>query len=190
MSRASVTWVAAVLIAIPWMARAAGPWPAEGSVEVFFTPWDDAEGALLRAVRQAKRSVRVQAYLLTSRSFARALAEARYRGLAVEVLADQEMASRGENSLVPQLHADGIDVRLEVRYAAAHNKIVLIDAEGDDPVVVTGSYNYSYSAQARNAENLVLMRGAKPVAAAYLGNWLRHRDDAVPFAPAPEARVP
>lgn len=183
-------WAAAALIALPGAGAAAGPWPAEGTVEVFFTPWDDAEGALLRAVRQARRSVRVQAYLLTSRNFVRALTEARARGLAVQVLADQEMASRGENSLLPQLHAEGIDVRLEVRYAAAHNKIVLIDAEGDDPVVVTGSYNYSYSAQARNAENLVLMRGAKPVAAAYLGNWLRHRDDAVPFAPAPEARVP
>ena len=104
MSRASVTWVAAVLIAIPWMARAAGPWPAEGSVEVFFTPWDDAEGALLRAVRQAKRSVRVQAYLLTSRPVTDALLAAHARGVKVELLADAENVRRGNGRQGPLIH--------------------------------------------------------------------------------------
>lgn len=178
--------LAVVLSALAGMAPAAGPWPAEGSVEVYFTPWDDAEGALLRALRQSRRSVRVQAYLITSRNFVRALADARARGVAVEVLADQEMATRGENSLVPQLHAEGFDVRLESRYAAAHNKIVLIDVEESEPIVVTGSYNYSFAAQARNAENLLLLRGARALADAYLRNWRRHRDEALPYARALE----
>ncbi len=172
----------AALSAFPSMALPAGPWPAEGSVEAYFTPWDDAEGALLRALRQARRSIRVQAYLITSRNFVRALADARARGVAVEVLADLEMATRGDSSLVPQLHAEGFDVRLEGRYAAAHNKIVLIDVEEGEPIVVTGSYNYSFAAQARNAENLLLLRGARAVAGAYLRNWVRHRDEALPYA--------
>lgn len=158
--------------------------PATGTAEVLFTPWDDAEGALLREIGAARRTIHVQAFLITSRSIARALTEAHARDVRVELLADREMVAKGENSLVPQLHAAGIAVRLETRYTAAHNKILLIDAEGKNPVVITGSYNFTFSAQARNAENLLILRGNPALARAYLANWRRHRDEATPFAEA------
>jgi hypothetical protein len=41
---------------------------AAGSVEALFTPWDDAEGAIIRALAEAQQSIHVQTYLLTSRS--------------------------------------------------------------------------------------------------------------------------
>ncbi len=162
-------------------ARATGPLPATGTVEVAFTPWDDAEGALLRAVRGARRSIHVQAFLLTSKPLTRALMEAHGRGVRVEVLADREQVEKVPGSQIPQLHGVGIPVWLEVRYAAAHNKIVLVDAEGNEPVVVTGSFNFTFSAQARNAENLLLLRGNRPLTAAYLENWRRHREQAVAY---------
>lgn len=156
--------------------------PAAGTVEVFFTPWDDAEGELLREIRAAQRTIHVQAYLLTSRNIARALTAAHERSVSVELLADREMVVRGENSLVPQLATAGLPVWLESRHAIAHNKIILIDAEGTHPVVITGSYNFTFSAQARNAENLLFLRGNRLLAQAYLANWRRHRADAQPFA--------
>lgn len=167
-----------------WLAPPAAarePIPAAGSVELAFTPWDDAEGAILYALREARHSIHVQAYLFTSRSLARALIEAKQRGIAVEVLADSEMAKKGENSQIPQLAAAGIPVWLEVRYAAAHNKIMLIDPGEAKSTVITGSYNYTYSAQARNAENLLILRGNPRLARAYLDNWRRHRSEAQPY---------
>jgi phosphatidylserine/phosphatidylglycerophosphate/cardiolipin synthase-like enzyme len=158
--------------------------PATGTVEVLFTPWDDAEGALLREIEAAKKTIHAQAYLVTSRNIARALTEAHERGVRVALLADRELVAKGEKSLVPQLQAAGIAVRLETRYAAAHNKILLIDAERERPVVITGSYNFTFSAQARNAENLLILRGNRALARAYLDNWRRHRDDALPYAEA------
>ena len=59
--------------------------PAAGTVEVLFTPWDDAEGAIVRVLGEARRSIHVQAYLLTSRSIAQALQSAQARGVAVEI---------------------------------------------------------------------------------------------------------
>lgn len=156
--------------------------PASGTVEALFTPWDDAEGALIRAIEGARRDIHVQAFVFTSRNLARALLAARQRGVAVRLLADREMVANGENSRVPELHAAGVEVRLETRYASAHNKILLIDAEGSDPVVITGSYNFTFSAQARNAENLLILRGNPALARAYLANWRRHRDEASPWA--------
>lgn len=152
--------------------------PATGTVDVLFTPWDDAEGAIVRSLGEARQSIHVQAFLLTSRSIARALQEAHGRGVRVEVLADREMLRKGENSQLPVLAAAGIPVWLETRYASAHNKVLLIDAESPGGVVITGSYNFTWSAQARNAENLLLLRGNPPLARRYLENWRRHRDDA------------
>ena len=178
--------LAALLLAL-WLGLPAAPAaacetvPATGTVEFAFTPWDDAEGAILRALKGARQAIYVQAYLLTSRALANALIEARQRGIAVEVLADREMAGKGENSQLPQLAAAGIPVWLEVRYAAAHNKIMLIDPHEATNTVITGSYNFTYSAQARNAENLLILRGNPRLARAYLDNWQHHRSEALAY---------
>jgi phosphatidylserine/phosphatidylglycerophosphate/cardiolipin synthase-like enzyme len=170
---------------LPPLAAAARELPAaSSSIEVAFTPWDDAEGALLRAVASARRAIYVQAYLLNSRPLARALLEARRRGVAVEILADKEMTAKSEGSQIPLLAAAGIPVFVEVRYAAAHNKIILVDPEEATGAVVTGSYNFTFSAQARNAENLLIIRAHPELARAYLHNWRRHRAEALPLAEA------
>ncbi|MFZ5508766.1 MAG: phospholipase D family protein [Pseudomonadota bacterium] len=165
-------------------ARPAGALKATGTVEVAFSPWDDPEAALIRLIRSAKRSVRVQAYLFTSRRLARALLDAHSRGVAVEVLADREQTARGDNSQIPVLATAGIPIHIEVRYAAAHNKILIVDAELPGAAVATGSFNFTYSAQARNAENLLILRGNRRLVHAYLDNWQRHRAEAVPYAEA------
>jgi len=176
---------ALLLLALAWWpAQAAGPLPAIGTVEVLFTPWDDAEGALLRVLQQARRTIHVQAYAFSSRNVGWALGEARRRGVRVEVLADREQTARNEHSLLHTLHRSGVPVWFEVRYASAHNKVILVDAEDNDPVVVTGSYNFTYSAQARNAENLIILRGNAPLARAYLDNWRRHQAEALSHAEA------
>ena len=46
-----------------------------------------------------------------------------------------------------------------------HDRV--IDALGDNPVVVTGSHNFSAPASADNDENFVIVRGHKALAAAY-----------------------
>lgn len=162
---------------------AAATQTAQGSIEVAFTPWDDAEGALLRVVRSARRAIYVQAYLLTSRSLAQILIEARKNGIAVEILADRDMTGKsGGGSQIPLLAAAGIPVFIETRYAAAHNKIILIDPESAQSAVVTGSYNFTFSAQARNAENLLIIRNNPELAMAYLHNWRRHRAEAQALA--------
>jgi phosphatidylserine/phosphatidylglycerophosphate/cardiolipin synthase-like enzyme len=158
--------------------------PATGTVQVLFTPWDDAEGALIRAIDAAQKTLHVQAFLITSRTIARALIAAQARGVRVALLADREMALRGNNSQVPKLQAAGIEVWLETRYASAHNKILLIDAEEGDPVLITGSYNFTFSAQARNAENVLILRGNRPLAQLYLRNWQRHHAESHPYAAA------
>ena len=165
-------------------ARAPRTIAARGTVEVAFSPRDDAQAVLLRAVADARKEIYVQSYLFTSRAIAAALEQAQRRGVRVEVLADYAQTARAENSRIPELAAAGIPVALEVRYAAAHNKIILVDAAEAGGAVVTGSYNFTWSARLRNAENVLVLRGNPALLRAYLDNWTRHRAEALPYAEA------
>lgn len=184
------SWRARLFAASMAVATAAGafepvarePIAATGSVEVAFAPWDDAQAALLRAIDGARREIYVQSFLFTSRALAFSLQQARQRGVRVEVLADGGMNRRSDNgSQIPLLASSGIPVAIETAYANAHNKVILIDPQSEQCAVVTGSYNFTWSARNRNAENLLILRGNRQLAAAYLDNWKRHRAQATPY---------
>jgi len=63
-----------------------------------------------------------------------------------------------------------------------HNKIVLIDAVSEHSAVITGSFNFTWAAQHKNAENILIVRRNIPLASQYASNWERHRQDATPYA--------
>jgi len=142
---------------------------------VAFTPGDDAGALVVAAIGQARRQVLVQAYGFTHRAIARALVEARRRGVDVQVIADLEQARRLATSLLDDLVAGGVRVWLDGEHAAAHNKVMVIDPESDSAGVITGSFNFTQAAQYRNAENLLLIRGHPLLAQSYAANWRRHR---------------
>lgn len=152
--------------------------PSAGTIEAYFTPWDDAQAALVSAIEQARQQVLVQAYVLTSRAIAASLIRAHRRGIDVRVMADQRQYLDVDRSQLDDLARAGIPVCLETRYRSAHNKVMLIDVRSSHAVVITGSYNYSWGAQHMNAENLLVIRGHAALAGRYESNWMRHQSDA------------
>ena len=156
--------------------------PARGTVQVAFTPWDNAEGLIVEGIRRARHQILVQAFSFTSRTLANALTAAKRRGVDVQVMADREQTFGGEASRIPDLVQAGIPVVLEVRYQSAHNKVMVIDAGTPGGAVITGSYNWSYAAQYKNAENVMILRHNPDVVNAYAMNWKRHLADALPYA--------
>ncbi|HSB09991.1 MAG TPA: phospholipase D-like domain-containing protein [Blastocatellia bacterium] len=54
-----------------------------------------------------------------------------------------------------------------------HDKFMLVDPLGDDPVVVTGSANFSRPSQSANDENMIVIRGNQRVADIYFGEFMR-----------------
>lgn len=154
---------------------------ASGTVQVAFSPEDDAAGLVIRAIDDARKQVLVQTFSFTHRKIAIALIEARQRGVEVEVIADREQIQRMERGLVPEIAAAGVPTFVDAEHDSAHNKIVLIDAGTPQAAVITGSFNFTHAAQYRNAENLLLFRGNPQLTQAYLANWQRHRAHARPF---------
>ena len=156
--------------------------PARGTVQVAFTPWDNAEGLIVEGIRSARHQILVQAFSFTSRTLANALTAAKRRGVDVQVIADREQTVSGESSRIPDLVLAGIPVMLEVRYQSAHNKVMVVDAGTAGALVITGSYNWTYAAQYKNAENVLILRHNADVVNAYAANWRRHYAEALPYA--------
>lgn len=155
--------------------------PALGTVQVAFSPWDDTQALLIDAIAAAKTQILVQAYLLTSRAIAFGLINARQRGVDVRVMADSRQHEDTAGSLLDLLEQHNIPVWLETRYRHAHNKVVLIDSVGRHPVVITGSYNFTWGAQNMNAENLLIFRDNPRLTERYAKNWERHWRQARPY---------
>lgn len=158
----------------------AAPVAAVGTLQAAFTPWDDIEGLLVRVIDGARTQILMQAYLLTSKKIATALIVARHRGIDVEVLADATQR-HAPSAKLDWLAAEGVPIWLETRFDNAHNKIIVIDAASPDAVVVTGSFNFTWTAQHKNAENVLIARKNPVLASQFAANWERHRRQATPF---------
>ncbi|HEY2862902.1 MAG TPA: phospholipase D family protein [Casimicrobiaceae bacterium] len=175
-----VAWTGAAV------AEAASPtgetrFPATGKIETAFTPGDRIDNLIIAAIGAAKHEVLVNAYSFTQRRIAGALIAARRRGVTVQVIADSQQAATLPQNVLAELVKGGVEVWLDANYQAAHNKVVIVDADTARATTITGSYNFTVAAQWHNAENVVILRDNQDVARAYRDNWLRLKARAAPW---------
>ena len=154
---------------------------ASGTIQVAFTPGDDAVKLIVQALNGAKKQVLVQAYSFTSRPIAQALINARRRGVDVQLIADREQIEKSDRNRIADIAAGGVPTFIDAEHQSAHNKVMVIDNDSADATVITGSYNFTNAAQYKNAENLLIIRGDKALTDAYARNWQRHRPHSVAF---------
>ena len=133
-----------------------------------FTPAEACASEIIEKIEHSKSEIRVQAFEFTSEPIAAALVDAHRRGIDVAVILDKSAESN-----VPYRHKDadlfahsGIPVSVDFRPRIAHNKVMIVDRH----IVITGSYNFTASAERRNAENVTFIE-SKEVAARFLSNW-------------------
>lgn len=148
-----------------------------GSVEVWFSPKGGCTDACVAVLNDARHTIYVQAYSFTSAPIAKALANARQRGVTVEAILDK--SQRGERYTEADFIAHaGIPTYIDARHAIAHNKIMIVDGE----TIITGSFNFTKAAEENNAENMLVIHDAS-LAARYYRNWLDHKTHSEIFTP-------
>ena len=157
--------------------------PLEAKVEVAFTPGDDVPAIIVKRVGEAKKSVRVQAFLFTDRRIANALLAARKRGVEVELIGDKAQHEAGKVKFLDALKRAGASVYLNGNFASSHNKVIIVDGRAQDATVITGSYNFTHSAQAKNAENLVVISGNAALTDRFVDNFEKHLAQSTPWQP-------
>jgi len=157
-----------VLLSISWWHSVqAEPQPAE-ILAIYFTPPAGGAGGLIKQIDASKKTIKVMAYGFTAMPLSDALVRAHHRGVKVQLLQDEKSASNNGDA-VNQLIAAGIEVREDGKHAIQHNKVMLID----DDIVITGSYNFTKSAEVRNAENIIILKSVY-ASKRYSDNWVTH----------------
>jgi phosphatidylserine/phosphatidylglycerophosphate/cardiolipin synthase-like enzyme len=142
---------------------------AHGSVEVAFSPNGGCTAATVRFIGEAKQSIRMAAYGLTSNPIGKALVEAKKRGVDVRVVVDREHNGRRNtpNSIASFLASNGVPVRVDSAVKIQHNKVVIVDGKS----VQNGSFNFTAAAQTSNAENIIIHRDFPELAGLFTRNW-------------------
>lgn len=139
---------------------------ATGTIEVAFSPRGGGAELIIRAIGEAKKSIRVQAYSFTNADIAKALLDASKRGVNVRAVLDKSQETEKYTSAT-FLANSGIPVRIDDEFAIAHSKVMILDEEN----IITGSFNFTKAAEEKNAENVLVIRGNRELAKLYLQNW-------------------
>ncbi len=135
-----------------------------------FSPNGGATALVVKTIAGARKSILVQAYSFTSAPIARALAQAKGRGVDVRVLLDKSQKSE-RYTVATYLSNHGIPTWIDRQHAIAHNKVMVIDGD----TVITGSFNFTKAAEEKNAENVLVLRGNSELARFFSENWLAHQ---------------
>jgi phosphatidylserine/phosphatidylglycerophosphate/cardiolipin synthase-like enzyme len=137
--------------------------------QVYFSPSGGATVAIVKEISKAKSEILVQAYSFTSKEIAKALVDAHKRGVHTEIILDKSNKSQ-KYSAADFTRNMGIPTYIDAEHQIAHNKVMVIDKE----TVVTGSFNFTKAAEAKNAENLLILKN-RDLAKIYIDNWNRHK---------------
>jgi phosphatidylserine/phosphatidylglycerophosphate/cardiolipin synthase-like enzyme len=173
-----VTRFAIVLFAVLcWTSAIAAPIPSTGTVETFFSPRGGATEAIVREIGSARQEILVQAYSFTSKPIAKAIVEARKRGVKIEAVLDKSNATAKYSAATFLLNV-GVPVLIDSEHAIAHNKIMIIDRS----TLITGSFNFTSAAENKNAENLLVFKGNKPLVDRYIQNFDAHKAHSAPYS--------
>lgn len=122
--------------------------------EVYFSPNGGIRQRLVRAIQESGRTIDIAVYNFTAFELADALYAAEARGVRIRVLVDREKADAAGSAL-RGLRRHGVPIRsLGVpEQSLMHHKFAVFD----ERLVITGSYNWTNSAELANYENLVVL---------------------------------
>jgi phosphatidylserine/phosphatidylglycerophosphate/cardiolipin synthase-like enzyme len=122
-------------------------------LDVYFSPEDGVQAALVTVLESAQESIFFLAYSFTSNQLGDIVRGKAKAGLTIAgVMDDEQIRSNQGTEFDPFRQAD-LDVRMDGIEGLMHHKAFIIDQK----IVVFGSYNFSQSAEKRNDENLIIL---------------------------------
>ncbi len=139
------------------------------NISLCFTPPKGCANLISEEIKQAKKDIFIQAYVLTHESIINAILYSRNNGVKINILLDYKSYKQNIKSY-KLFKSKGININFDNMSGLAHNKIIIIDKKK----VITGSFNFTNAADKRNAENVVLINDSK-IASEFLNNWINRK---------------
>ena len=122
-------------------------------VSSYFSPDRGTADVVIGFIAKCQKTLDIAIYSLTHDKIADALIEAHERGVKVRVLIDKSQAGN-KYADDEKLLIAGIPLLRDKVSGLMHNKFAI----GDGKAVGTGSFNWTKSADEKNAENFVVIR--------------------------------
>ena len=142
-----------------------------------FVPNHNCQQKLIQEIDKAQNEILVMCYNFNDKKIAEALLRAKDRGLSIEIVADKTQKNH-MYSQIPLLRRKKIPVYCDDNVTIAHNKVMVMDGS----LIITGSFNFTDSAQRRNAENLLFVT-SQELAQQYKTYWKSRRDVSQKLSP-------
>ncbi len=120
--------------------------------EVYFSLYDNPQKEIIKNINQAEAFINIAMYIFTDREIALPLIKARERGVKIRLYLDKEQVEY-KYSQSRFLVQNGVKTRVSTNNYIMHNKFAIID----NRILFTGSYNWTFSANNRNDENLMVI---------------------------------
>ncbi len=129
-------------------------------VELYFSPSDRTTSQIIKTINKAEHSINFALLTFTRTDIANALSAKKAAGRKVRGVMDNRT---DQSSQFDSLFARGVDVRLDVNSGFLHHKYGIVDAETVNPVqfTITGSHNWSSSAENSNNENTLIIQSRR-----------------------------
>lgn len=136
------------------------------STTAAFSPKQGATSLIIKTIQNSNKYIYVAAYSFTSLPIAEELAAAQQRGVDIKIMLDHSQKN-GRGNLLDYLKYAAIPTRINNKYKIMHNKFMIVDGT----TLQLGSFNYSNSAEERNAENVLVIHNNQQLATTYLHQW-------------------
>ena len=129
-------------------------------IACYFSPSDNTNQQLINSINTADFDLDVETMLITRSDLGNAIVSAFDRGVEVSVLMNEE--SEYTPSFIRNTLPQGKFIIDDLAAGMMHHKIAVIDPNNpeSDPQVITGSHNWSNSANDRNDENTLIIHDA------------------------------
>ncbi len=144
-------------------------------MEVYFSPDDGVAGHLVSLLNNAEESIFFMAYSFTADDLGEAIRSRALAGVTVAGVMEEDQFKSNIGTEFDPFKQAGLDVRLDGNDGLMHHKVFIIDRS----IVVTGSYNFSASAETRNDENVIIFYSPE-IAELFLAEFGRVYEEAQP----------
>jgi len=122
-------------------------------LDIYFSPDDNVANNLLDLIHNANESIYFMAYSFTSDPLGEAIRARAEESVTVEGVMDSGQINSNIGTEFDPFRQAGLDVRRDGIPGLLHHKVIIIDEQ----IVITGSYNFTSSAETRNDENLIVI---------------------------------
>ena len=118
---------------------------------VCFSPKNECAQKICKFIQKAEQSLLICVFTISDNSISESILKAHQRGVHIKIITDNEK-SMDKGSDIYALHKQGIYIKIDMSRHHMHHKFAI----RDNKTLLTGSYNWTRSAEIYNQENFII----------------------------------